>query len=89
MKIWKMVGIKKGMITMDNKEVDYRIVDIYGDKMLKISFGLNFDRRYEIWEGRALRAHYSDKMIAFSDWNRIKETEPPIKQQEKMDYIEM
>ena len=74
---------------MDNKEVDYRIVDTYGDKTFKISLGLNFERRYEIWEAGALRAHYSDKMIAFNDWKRIIETEPPIKEQVKMDYIEM
>ena len=71
------------------EEIDYRIVDTYGDKTFKIGLGLNFERRYEIWEAGALRAHYSDKMIAFNDWNRIKENEPPIKKQEKMDYIEM
>ena len=75
---------------LNRKEQDYnRVIDTYGNKVFKIGLGHYFNARYEIWENNALRAHYSDKEIAMKDWERINETEPPIREQERIFYMDL
>lgn len=72
------------MITNYNK-----VIDTYGNKTFKTGLGQYMNARYEIWEDGALRMHSADQELIRKRWKYIKENEPPVRQREKMPYIEM
>lgn len=69
---------------------DYnKVIDTYGNKVLKTGLGQYMNARYEIWEDGALRIHSTDQNFISQRWKYIKEAEPPVRKREKMPYIEM
>lgn len=64
------------------------ILDTYGNKTLKTCISQYWNRRYEIWEDDALRLWSHDEDVIMRNWNVIKETEPPIREKEKMPFID-
>lgn len=69
---------------------DYnKVIDTYGNKTFKTGLGQHMNARYEIWEDGALRMHSANRNLISKRWKYIKENEPPVRQREKMPYIEM
>ena len=66
-----------------------KVIDTYGNKVLKTGVGQYMNARFEIWEDDVLRMHSTDQNFISQRWKYIKEAEPPVRQREKMPYINM